>query len=116
MTPLLNQEQFESLWHPSQPTKPLHKPIIVYFTARWCKACKRLDWPVLRAAFPPEKVTFMICDIDENEYTPGYVGCRSIPGFFIILPNKQIKGPYTNSSTPAVQEWLALALEDNRNT
>lgn len=115
MTPLQNQEQFETLWHPSQSTKPLALPVIVYFTARWCKACKRLDWAALREAFPPSKVTFMICDIDENDYTGGYVGCRSIPGFFVIHAGagKKISGPFTNSSTATVQEWLQTVLEQS---
>lgn len=109
MTPLQTQEEFEKIWHPKQPTKPIVKPVVIYFTAKWCKPCKRIDWQTLHAAFS-SSIDFMLCDIDVNDYTGGYVGCRSIPGFLMITPKKQLIGPITNSSTEAVHEWLSSSL------
>lgn len=104
MTLLQNQEQFESIWQPKSQTANLRAPLILYFTAQWCKPCKRLDWVQIRTTFP--KHDFMICDCDENEYTPGYLGVRGFPTFLILTPAKKLIGPFTNSDTTSVIQWL----------
>jgi thioredoxin-like negative regulator of GroEL len=76
---------------------------IVYFTARWCGACKRLDLEKLVGAFP--LAAWYKCDMDDNEYTAGYCGIRSIPSFMVIH-DKKIKGTFSNSDTEKVLTWL----------
>ena len=45
------------------------------------------------------------CDIDENEYTAGFCGIRSIPTF-LVIQNKKIVGQLANSNTDIVIAWL----------
>ena len=80
---------------------------IVYFTARWCGACKRLDLAKLVGAYP--LVAWYKCDIDDNDYTPGFCGIRSIPTFMIIK-EKKILGTLANSDTEKVLQWVTETL------
>ncbi len=104
MTRLQTQDQFEQLWQPKQPVAAFKAPLIVYFTVNWCKPCKRLDWTAIRQAFPT--ADFMLCDCEENEYTPGYLGVHGFPTFVILTPAKKLIGPFTNSDTTTVIQWL----------
>ncbi len=76
---------------------------IVYFTARWCGACKRLDLGKIVGSYP--LIAWFKCDIDDNEYTPGFCGIRSIPTF-IMIKDKKVVGTLSNSSTEAVLKWV----------
>jgi thioredoxin-like negative regulator of GroEL len=75
----------------------------MYFTARWCGACKRLDLDAIEAATPG--VTWYKCDVDVNTYSPGFCGVRSIPSFMLIV-NKRPIGPMTSSDTGKVVAWV----------
>jgi thioredoxin-like negative regulator of GroEL len=103
MTLLLNQEEFEILLGRIPTEKPIPPLVVLYFTAPWCKACKKLDLPLIQGTLP--KATWMKCDIDQNDYTPGFCGIRSIPTFLVIRETK-IMGQLSNSNTETVVEWL----------
>ena len=98
MIPLQTQEEFESLYKGE-----LKAPILIYFTASWCGACKRLDWEFLKEEFPDLPV--YICDVDKNKYTPGYCGVRSIPNFVLMPPSKKLE-QLQSSETAKVATWL----------
>jgi thioredoxin-like negative regulator of GroEL len=104
MIPLQTQEQFETLY--SKDYK-LEEPILIYFTASWCGACKRLDWDFLKEEFP--NLNVYKCDVDENKYTPGYCGVRSIPSFVFMPPNKQLQ-TLQSSETAKVAAWISKNL------
>jgi len=103
MTLLLNQEDFEVLLGRVPTDKPIPPLVVLYFTASWCKACKKLDLDAIQGILP--NATWMKCDIDQNDYTPGFCGIRSIPTFLVIRETK-IMGQLSNSNTEAVVEWL----------
>ena len=78
--------------------------VIVYFTAKWCGACKRLDIPTLCQI--RRDAMWYKCDIDDNTYTPGYCGVRTIPSFQAIVNGKAV--PLLASSDNAVvANWLS---------
>lgn len=81
---------------------------VIYFTARWCGACKRLDLAALEAAFPT--LDWLKCDVDANTYSPGFCGVRSIPSFMLIVKKTPI-GPFTSSDTGKVGAWVKGQLE-----
>ena len=81
---------------------------IVYFTARWCGACKRLDLTKLVGTYP--LIAWFKCDIDENDYTPGFCGVRSIPTF-VLIKDKKVLGSLSNSSTELVLKWISDTLQ-----
>ncbi len=103
MTLLLNQEEFEILLGKIPTEKPIPSLVVIYFTAAWCKACKRLDFEQILQTLP--QATWMKCDIDKNDYTPGYCGIRSIPTF-LVIQDKKLMGQLSNSNTEKVVEWL----------
>lgn len=99
MIPLQTQEQFETMY--TKDTLP--GPVLIYFTASWCGACTRLDWNFLLEEFPGLPV--YKCDIDENKYTPGYCGVKSIPNFIIMSPDKKLE-QLQSSDTAKVATWI----------
>ena len=113
MLTLDTQEQLEELLGkipPSDPSKPLPRATIVYFTANWCSACRKLDLAALQVAFPA--LLWLKCDVDANNYSAGYCGVRSIPSFMLILDKRPI-GPFQSSVTEKVGAWIQLQLEAN---
>lgn len=102
MIPLPNQEFFESLIK-KNPPKP-HAPIVVIlFTASWCGPCKRLDKDFIIGL--SDKIKWYICDVDKNDYTPGYCGIKGIPAFLAII-NGQVQPLFVSSDTMKVAEWM----------
>jgi|LauGreDrversion4_2_1035121.scaffolds.fasta_scaffold10589_3 thioredoxin-like negative regulator of GroEL len=106
MDPLATQEQFEILI--GKNTEPVKEPVpslvIVYFTAKWCGACRRLNLPMIVGSTSPD-VKWLKCDIDENDYTAGYCGITSIPTF-LAIHEKKILGTMKSSDTATVVEWI----------
>jgi len=105
MIPLPTQEVFETLYNEKS---ILTSSALVYFTAPWCGACKRIKWDFLLEEFP--NLTIYKCDIDENKYTPGYCQVRSIPSFAIIHPGRKLTGPIQSSDTAKVAAWINTTL------
>ena len=106
MIPLQNQELFERLIGRIEEEKdslPLPTKSIVYFTAKWWGACKRLNLPKLLDDH--SQYTWFKCDIDVNEYTAGFCGIQQIPTF-IMINNKKIVGRISNSDTATVSKWI----------
>jgi thioredoxin 1 len=106
---LMTQEEFEQLTGvqpvPEGTTVPPFS--VIYFTATWCGACRRLDMPALEAALP--EVNWLKCDVDQNNYTGGYCGVRSIPSF-IIVKNKKVSEIFQSTSNDAVEKWIRANL------
>jgi len=110
MKHLISQIEFEQLIGLQDPEPGTVIPdfTVIYFTAAWCSACRRLDIPKLEAAFP--NVNWLKCDVDENNYTGGYCGVRSIPTF-LIVSKKKILGTLGSSDTQKVGDWIQSNLE-----
>ena len=103
LTPLQTQEQFEILIGRVTTKEPVPSFCVVYFTAKWCGACKRLDLNKIISAAP--NAFWLKCDIDENDYTAGFCGIRSIPTF-LVIKDKSVVGTLGSSNTESVVEWL----------
>jgi thioredoxin-like negative regulator of GroEL len=103
MIPLPSQEFFESLIK-KNPTVP-HEPIvIILFSAEaWCAPCKRLDKNYLLSL--SDKIKWYKCDIDENDYTPGYCGVQKIPAFLAIV-NGNPQPLFVCSDAVKVAHWI----------
>jgi len=104
--PLANQEQYEDLWFARKADTP--QIFLIWFTARWCKPCKRLDIPALEAAAAAAGVPFYICDAAENKYTPGYCDVTAFPTFMMLKPGRVV-ARLTSSDTATVSSWIATA-------
>jgi thioredoxin-like negative regulator of GroEL len=76
---------------------------VIYFTAVWCSACRRLDLNAIEAATPG--ANWLKCDVDMNNYTPGYCGVRSIPAF-LIVNKKKVSTVFQSTDTNKVIEWV----------
>lgn len=103
MTLLRSQEEFEMLLGRVPTENPIPPLVVIYFTASWCTACKRLNLDEIQNTLP--KATWLKCDIDVNEYTYGYCGLRSIPTF-LVVKDKKVMSQLSDSRTEKVVEWL----------
>jgi hypothetical protein len=52
-----------------------------------------------------EHIKWYECDVDENDYTPGYCGVKGIPAFLAIV-NGQAQPLYVQSDTMKVAQWI----------
>jgi thioredoxin-like negative regulator of GroEL len=104
MTPLPNQEFFESLIAKGVPHD---KYICIKFGATWCGPCKRLNMERILAVH--KNIVWYECDLDENDYTPGYCGIKTIPAFLMIVDGKP-QPVFQSSDTEKVIEWLQAFL------
>jgi thioredoxin-like negative regulator of GroEL len=102
---LMNQEEFEQLLgrQPVPEGTVIPHMTVIYFTATWCGACRKLDIPALEAAVP--EVNWLKCDVDQNNYTAGYCGVRSIPTFLIVA-DKKVVDTYSSSDNFKVETWI----------
>ena len=100
MIRLPSQEFFESLIAKNVPHDPI---VLIKFTANWCVPCKRIDMNVLLGL--SSQIKWYECDLDENDYTPGYCGVKTIPAFLAIL-NGNVKPIFASSDTLKVAEWI----------
>lgn len=52
-----------------------------------------------------DQIKWYECDIDDNDYTAGYCGVRSIPAFLAIV-NGNAQPLYVQSDTMKVAQWM----------
>ena len=106
------QELFETLWfhtdvaHPLENMRASDCGWIQYHTAKWCGPCKRLDVDAIVEAAEKRGLSVWKIDVDENEYTSGYCGVRTVPTWLFCVPRK-IASTLQSSSTDAVMEWVS---------
>jgi hypothetical protein len=91
----MNQEEFETLFHGNT-------PFLVWFSAKWCLPCKKMDRAALEQAATDADIPFYFCD---NDYTPGYCSVRRFPTF-TYFAKKKVQASITNSDTQAVCDWI----------
>ena len=101
---LATQTEFEILLGRVPSTEPVPSLAVIYFTASWCGACKNLDVPALQAAATAVGAAFLKCDVDVNDYTPGYCGIKKIPTFLVIKDKKIYE--LSSSDTATVAAWI----------
>lgn len=103
---LISHVEFEQLIGVQDPDPGVKLPFftVIYFTANWCGACRALDLDAIEAAVPG--ANWLKCDIDQNDYTPGYCGVRSIPTFIVVC-NKKVVDTFSSNNTQKVIEWAA---------
>ena len=100
---LMNQVELEQLLGLQESAEPVPDFAVIYFTATWCGACRSLDLDRLeRTVFQP---TWYKCDVDQNQYSPGYCNVRAIPTFVVIY-NKKVQDTLQHNNTDKVIEWL----------
>lgn len=92
---------------PPLPETDLPATVILYCTANWCGACKKLDLPAIEGAFPT--IPFFKCDVDAQSHSAGFCNVRSIPAFCLFHKSK-LYGPYVKSDTAAVIAWITKTL------
>jgi thioredoxin-like negative regulator of GroEL len=104
---LMEQSEFEILIGKNPDIPAPAGVTIIYFTATWCGACRRLDMNLLEATFGT--ANWLKCDVDQNQYTGGYCGVRAIPAFVVVRDGKYL-GMYQSSTTMEVVNWLHKVL------
>lgn len=95
----LTQDTLETLLQFNDPP-PL---AIVYFTAKWCGPCNRLN--LHQIVTTRTGIRWYLCDVDVNDYSLGYCGGSAIPAWLPIVKGKA--GPlYVQSNMEAILQWV----------
>lgn len=95
-----NYEQYETTKFPDR--------VIVYFTASWCGACKRIALDALVKNTPD--ITWIKCDVDKVPETLGYCSMTSIPSFAYV-ENRKFKGNISTSDNAKIALWIKSMLQ-----
>ena len=103
MTPLHDQALLESLIKRTVDNTKYDPIVIIRFTATWCGPCKRIDTQALLNL--SDQIKWYVCDLDENDYSPGYCGVKTIPCFLAIV-NGVPQPLFQSSDTMKVAEWI----------
>lgn len=104
MIDLQTQDLLESLLRRGEYKNAQVAPfVVIYFTAEWCGACRRLDLRQILSEFPNAR--WYVCDVDQNNYSAGFCGVKSIPSFMLIFNGKP-SPVYSNSETKEVINWI----------
>jgi thioredoxin-like negative regulator of GroEL len=82
---------------------------VVYFTAKWCATCKKLNLAAVLDRF--KGLRWHLCDIDDNEETYNECGITKIPTFMAIVNGKPIKNTLQSSDADKVIEWLSEIID-----
>ena len=106
------QEQFEILIGRAPSEIPLPAWSIVYFTATWCGPCRSINIDKLLQN-TSSTIKWWKCDVDRNDYTPGFCGVKGIPTFMMIH-EKKILGTLQSSSTEKIIEWVQSVLPSTK--
>jgi len=101
MLTLDTQEQFESLWFDNK-----GEPFFVWFSAKWCGPCQKMDKALLQKAADTAGAKLYYCDHTVNDYTPGWCNVRAFPTFMYVTPPRKIASQLTNSDTQTVCNWM----------
>ncbi len=104
---LIEQSEFETLIGRNPDVPAPTGVTVIYFTATWCGACRRLDMDILQATFGA--ANWLKCDVDQNNYTAGFCGIRAIPAFLVVRDGK-ILGQTQNNNTQQVIAWIHSVL------
>ena len=102
MKNLATQEEFEILLGKGNNQYDLPALTVIWFSAAWCGPCRNVDIKRLQELFP---ANWLKCDIDQNDYTPGYCGIRSVPTFLVVYKTK-IVGQISSSTTNEILNYL----------
>jgi thioredoxin-like negative regulator of GroEL len=103
MTPLHDQALLESLIKRTVDNTKYDPIVIIKFYANWCGPCKRIDTQLLLSL--SDQIKWYVCDLDENNYSPGYCGVKTIPCFLAIV-NGVPQPLFQSSDTMKVAEWI----------
>jgi thioredoxin-like negative regulator of GroEL len=103
MDPLVDQELFETFLGLQPSEAPIPGLIVIWFSAKWCGPCRRINEAVLLESNPEPK--WYKCDIDQNNYTAGFCNIRSIPSF-IAIADKKIVASLQSNDTQAITNWV----------
>jgi len=107
MEHLVNQELFETFLGLQPSEKPVPGFVVIWFSARWCGPCRRVNETMLLEELP--EVKWYKCDVDENSYTPGFCNVKSIPSF-VAVADKKVIGSLQTSDTLQIIEWVKQLL------
>ena len=76
---------------------------VIYFTAKWCGPCNNMLLD--KIVMSNNNLNWYLCDIDENDYTAGYCGVRTVPSFMGIVCGKPTR-VLSNSNQTEIIRWL----------
>ena len=102
---------FEEYWNgTAAPTKPIgirkeDNAFLVYFTATWSGACKRLNVDVIEAAAKSIGVPMWKVEQTSNDLTASFCDVISLPTFALIK-DKKIWSRLSVSDTDTVVSWI----------
>ena len=111
MRPFENHDEFEAYWNgTANSVKPpgVRKDdgaFLVYFTASWCGACKRLDLDMIESAAKGVGLPMWKVEQTNNSASAGFCDVTSLPTFLLLKP-KTIVSRFNSADTKNIVSWI----------
>ena len=87
------------------------KPLVLYFTAKWCAPC-RVFGPILRKAAREAGVRVVTLDIDKQELLTAKYKVRSLPTLIWVRDRPGAQRLTGAASASVLDTWLKVGAED----
>ena len=80
-------------------------PTLIWFSARWCKPCRRLDAIAIQNAAATSHLDFVHCDVDAVSMAVHICAISTIPTFVLYRGGHEL-GRIASSDTAEVTAWI----------
>ena len=81
-------------------------PHLVWYSARWCGPCRRINADAIQIAATAAHVTFVHCDVDKVSMAVHLHSISRIPTFVLFCEGREIQR-LGSSDTAEIVAWLA---------
>jgi len=81
---------------------------LVWYSAHWCRPCRRIDAAAAQAAADAGRITFVYCDIDKVSTAVHLHSINRIPTFILFRDGREVQR-LGSSDTAEIVAWIASA-------
>jgi thioredoxin 1 len=81
-------------------------PVLIWYSARWCAPCRRIDAIAVQNAATDAKFTFAHCDVDKVSLAVHLHGIDRIPTFILFHRGAEISR-LNSATTSEITAWIA---------
>lgn len=94
-------------------SKKLTKPVVLYFTAKWCGPC-RVFGPILKKAARESGVRVITLDVDKQKWLAMTYKVRRLPTLIWLRDRPGAKRLTGVPSAPVLNTWFSVGAEDTK--
>jgi thioredoxin 1 len=80
-------------------------PTLIWYSARWCAPCRRINADAVQAAATDAKITFVHCDVDTVSMAVHLHSIDRIPTFILWKQGREL-ARLNSADTAEIARWI----------